>query len=174
MGARLQLGRADLLGLDVEAVAQGKIEAGPGEEEPGPEGDGPHRAAQLKRAQVQARVRRHLGEEVHPGEALGADRRHDRQHDTRRRQLDRRGRVSTQWMSPHSASPNSIASARMPATAARCGLSASAVASVSSAKFESQKARVSQMIDRVRGDSRRAASGAAITCERPSDAGASS
>ena len=80
----------------------------------------------------------------------------------RRRQRVRFGRVSTQWMSPHSASPNSIASARMPVTAARFGRSESRLASDSSAKFESQKARVSQTIDRVRGDSRRAGSGAAI------------
>ena len=62
----------------------------------------------------------------------------------------------------------------MPVTAARFGWSDSTLPSVCSAKFESQKARVSQTIDRLRGDSRRAASGAAVTCGRPSVRGASS
>jgi hypothetical protein len=68
----------------------------------------------------------------------------------RRRQVAIAGRVSAKWITPHKASPNSIASRRIAVIPARCGLAASAVPRVSKAKLDSQKASVSLTMARLR------------------------
>src|SRR5678815_2054110 len=77
----LQFGRSLLLVANVEAVHQGHVEAGPGDEEPGPERDGPDGPAPGEEVDIDAWVDRGFGKEDRPGKDLRCNRRDKRQSD---------------------------------------------------------------------------------------------